>query len=106
MPTRFGGVGAWRVRRNSVVFLRSRDRGSEDAVVFPEIGGDGYFDHKDFTRMGTAPQSMGVHPRQDGQPAPELRSAASKRKGHQLSRRECGHALGSAGFPRGFSKFL
>ena len=43
-PTRFGGVGAWRVRRNSVVFLRSRDRGSEDAVVFPEIGGDGYFD--------------------------------------------------------------
>ena len=41
--TRFGGVGAWRARRNSAVFLRSRDRGSEDAVVFPGIGGDGYF---------------------------------------------------------------
>ena len=27
-------------------FLRSRDRGSEDAVVFAEIGGDGYFGHK------------------------------------------------------------
>ena len=36
----FGGVGAWRVRRNSAVFLRSRVRGSEDAVVFPGIGAD------------------------------------------------------------------
>ena len=44
VPGRFGGVGAWRVRSNSAVFLRSRDRGSEDAVVFPEIGGDGFFD--------------------------------------------------------------
>jgi hypothetical protein len=44
MSTRFGGVGAWRVRRNSAVFLRSRDRGSGDAVVFSEIGDDGYFD--------------------------------------------------------------
>ena len=26
------------------VFLRSRDRGSEDAVVFPGIGCDGFFD--------------------------------------------------------------
>ena len=43
-PTRFGGVGAWRVLSNSAVFLRSRDRGSEDAVVFAEIDGDGYFD--------------------------------------------------------------
>ena len=42
--TRFGDVGAWRVRSNFPVFLRSRDRGSEDAIVFPEIGGDGYFD--------------------------------------------------------------
>ena len=40
VPTRFGGVGAWRKRSNSAVFLRSRDRGSEDAVVFPEIGMD------------------------------------------------------------------
>ena len=40
VPTRFCGVGAWRVRSNSAVFLRSRDRGSEDAVVFPEIGVD------------------------------------------------------------------
>ena len=46
MSTRLGGVGAWRVRSNSAVFLRSRDRGSEDAVVFPRIGGDGYFDHR------------------------------------------------------------
>ena len=44
MPTRFGGVGAWRAHRNYAVFLRSRDRGSEDAVVFPGIGDDGYFD--------------------------------------------------------------
>ena len=40
----FGGVGAWRVSSNSAVFLRRRDRGSEDAVVFPGIGSDGYFD--------------------------------------------------------------
>ncbi len=46
VPTRFGGVGAWHARRNPAVFLRSRDRGSGDAVVFPEIGEDGYFDHK------------------------------------------------------------
>ena len=44
MPTRFGGVGAGTSRRNSAVFLRGRDRGSEDAVVFLEIGGDGCFD--------------------------------------------------------------
>ena len=44
MPARFGGVGAWRVRSNFPVFLRSRDRGSEDAVFFAEIGGNGYFD--------------------------------------------------------------
>ena len=43
MPTRFGGVGAWRARRNSAVFLRSRDHGSEDAVVFSAICDDGYF---------------------------------------------------------------
>ncbi len=40
----FGGVGAWRVRSNSAVFLRNRDHGSEGAVVFSEIGEDGYFD--------------------------------------------------------------
>ena len=44
MSTRFGGVGACRVRSTSAVFLRSRDCGSGDAVVFSEIGGDGYFD--------------------------------------------------------------
>ena len=48
MPARFGGVGVWHARRNSTVFLRSRDRGSEGAVVFPEIGGDGCFDHKGY----------------------------------------------------------
>ena len=41
MSDRFCGVGAWLARSNSAVFLR----GSEDAVVFPEGGGDGYFDH-------------------------------------------------------------
>ena len=46
VPTRFGGVGVWRVYRNSAVFLRSWDRGYDDAVVFPEIGEDGYFDHR------------------------------------------------------------
>ena len=40
----FGGVGAWHARRNSAVFLRSRDRGWDDAVVFSKIGEDGYFD--------------------------------------------------------------
>ena len=45
-PTRFCGVGAWRVRRNSAVFIRNRDHGSEDAVDFPGIGGDGYFDYR------------------------------------------------------------
>ena len=45
VSARFDGVGAWRVRRNSAVFLRSRDRGSEDAVVFSGIGDDGFFDH-------------------------------------------------------------
>ena len=40
VPDSFGGVGAWRARRNSAVFLRSRDRGSEEAVVFSEIGVD------------------------------------------------------------------
>ena len=34
MPARFGGVGAWLARRNSAVFLRSRDRGCEDAVFY------------------------------------------------------------------------
>ena len=28
----------------------NRDHGSEDAVVFPRIGGDGYFDHRGFNR--------------------------------------------------------
>jgi len=46
VPTRFGGVSAWLARSNSAVFLRSSDRGSEDAVVFSEIGGDGFFEHK------------------------------------------------------------
>ena len=46
VPTRFGGVGAGTSRRNSAVFLCSRDRGSEDAVVFPGIGEDGYFDYR------------------------------------------------------------
>ena len=105
MPAHFGGVGAWRARSNSAVFLRSRDRGSEDAVVFLEIGGDGFFDPKGFTRMGTAAQSLGVHLRQGEQLVPELRGAAGRGKVHQLSRREHGHALGSAGFPRGLSKF-
>ena len=41
----FGGVGAWRVRSNSAVFLRGRDRGNEGVVVFPELGEDGYFDY-------------------------------------------------------------
>ena len=45
MPNRFSGVGAWLARSHSAVFLRSRDRGSEDAVVFSGIGGDGYFEH-------------------------------------------------------------
>jgi hypothetical protein len=45
VPTRFGGVGAWLARSNSAVFLRSRDRGCEDVVDFPGIGGDGYFDY-------------------------------------------------------------
>ena len=45
-PARFCGVGAWRVRSNFPVFLRSRDRGSGDAVVFPGICNDGYFYHK------------------------------------------------------------
>ena len=44
MPTRFCSDGAWRARGNSAVFLRSRDHGSEDAVIFSEIGDDGYFD--------------------------------------------------------------
>ena len=46
MPTRFGSVGAWRVHRNSAVFLRSRDLGCEGAVVLSGIGDDGFFDHK------------------------------------------------------------
>ena len=46
VPTRFGGVGAWRVRSNSAVFLVNRDSGCEDAVVFSEIGEDEYFDHR------------------------------------------------------------
>ena len=45
-PARFGGVGAWRVRGNSAVFLRSRERGIEDAVVFPGISSDGYFGYR------------------------------------------------------------
>ena len=46
MSTRLGGVGAWRVRSNSAVFLVNRDSGCEDAVVFSEIGEDEYFDHR------------------------------------------------------------
>ena len=46
VPTRFGSVGAWRVHRNSAVFLRSRDLGCEGAVVLSGIGDDGFFDHK------------------------------------------------------------
>ena len=45
MPIRFDRVGAWLMRSNSAVFLRSWDRGCEDAVVFAEIDGDGYFDY-------------------------------------------------------------
>ncbi len=45
VSTRFCGVGAWRVRSISAVFLRSRDHGSEDTVVFSGIGDDGYFEH-------------------------------------------------------------
>ena len=37
---RFGGVGAWRARRNSAVFLRGWDRGCDAAVVFPGISVD------------------------------------------------------------------
>ena len=101
VPDRFCGVGAWFARSNSAVFLRDRDRGCEDVVDFPGIGGDGYFNQKGFTRTGTAAQSLGVHLRQGEQLVPELRGAAGKRKVHQLSRREHGHALGSAGFHRG-----
>ena len=61
MPARFCSDGAWRARGNSAVFLRSRDRDIEDAIVFPEIGGDGLFEDKDFTRMGTTLQSLGVY---------------------------------------------
>ena len=39
VPTRFGGVGASHVHRNSAICLRSRDRGCDDAVVFAEIDG-------------------------------------------------------------------
>lgn len=46
MPARFGGVGVWRVHGNSAVFLRRRDRSSEDTVVFPGIGDEEYFDRK------------------------------------------------------------
>ena len=44
MPIRFGGVGAWRVRRNSV-FSSNQDRVYEDPVVFSGVSGDGFFDH-------------------------------------------------------------
>jgi len=44
----FGGVGAWRVSSNSAVFLRRRDRGGEDAVVFPESGTDWFIDYTRF----------------------------------------------------------
>ena len=30
---RFGGVGAWRARRNSAVFLRGWDRGDQQHIV-------------------------------------------------------------------------
>ena len=46
VPARFGVVGVWLVHGNSAVFLRRRDRGSEDAVVFPGIGDEEYFDQK------------------------------------------------------------
>ena len=46
VSSRFCLVGASRVPSNFAVFLRSRDRSCEDAVVFPGIGGDGVFGHK------------------------------------------------------------
>ena len=50
VPDRFGGVGAWRARRNSAVFCWSVRptigiNSNSNAVVFPEIGTDGFFDH-------------------------------------------------------------
>ena len=56
VSARFGGVGAWRVRRNSV-FSSNQDRGYEDAVVFPGIGGDRYFDQESaaMTRVARKP---------------------------------------------------
>ena len=48
-PTRFGGVGAWRVRSNSAVFWSAQPtigiHGNSNAVVFPEISVDWFFDH-------------------------------------------------------------
>ena len=50
VSARFGGVGAWCVRSNSAVFWSARPtigiHGNNNAVVFPEIGDDGYFDYK------------------------------------------------------------
>ena len=34
------------------LFLRSRDRGSEDAVIFSETGDDGYFDQTGLHEIG------------------------------------------------------
>jgi len=50
MSTRFDSVGAWHARRNSAVFCSSVRptigiNGNSNAVVFPEIGTDGFFDH-------------------------------------------------------------
>ena len=52
---RFGGVGAWRVRSNFPVFLRSRDRGSGDAVVFRELAAVDIL-----TKRGRAPPAVVV----------------------------------------------
>jgi hypothetical protein len=51
VPARLDGVGACPARINSPVFLLTsltynRDRGNKNAVVFPEIGADRFFDSK------------------------------------------------------------
>jgi hypothetical protein len=49
VPDRFSGVGAWHALRNSAVFWSARPtigiHGNINAVVFPGISDDGYFDH-------------------------------------------------------------
>ena len=39
-------------------FLRSRDRGSEDVVVFPEIFNDGFFYYKGGRRRDVSPRHI------------------------------------------------